>query len=68
MCRKSTTRDPRLPFPSDGSNNQDFYPLKTPATPTGFELANLGSSGEDDNHWTTGVDPYPSCVNNYSPL
>ena len=26
------------------------------STPAGFEPANLGSSGEYDNHWTTGVD------------
>ena len=28
-CRKSTTRDPRLYFPSEGSHTQDFYALKT---------------------------------------
>ena len=27
-CRKSTTRYPRLFFPSEGSPNQDFYSLK----------------------------------------
>ena len=27
-CRKSTTRDPRLYFPSKGSHTQDFYALK----------------------------------------
>ena len=27
-CRKSTTRDPRLYFPSEGSHTQDFYALK----------------------------------------
>ena len=27
-CRKSTTRDPRLYFPSEGSHTQDFYSLK----------------------------------------
>ena len=26
-----------------------------PSTPARFESANLGSSGEYDNHWTTGV-------------
>ena len=58
-CRKSTTRDPRLYFPSEGSHNQDFYALKNPLTPAGFEPANLWSSGEYDNHGTTGVDSYP---------
>ena len=29
-CRKSTTRDPRLYFPSEGSHTQDFYALKNP--------------------------------------
>ena len=29
---------------------------KNPSTPAGFEPANLGSSGEYDNHGTTGVD------------
>ena len=50
------TRDPRLHFPSKGSHTHDFYALKTPSIPTRFEPANLGSSGECDNHGTTGVD------------
>ena len=29
---------------------------KNPSTSAGFEPANLGSSGEYDNHWTTGID------------
>ena len=29
-CRKSTTWDPRLYFPSEGSHTQDFYVLKKP--------------------------------------
>ena len=28
MCRKFTTRDPRLYFPSGGNHTQDFYALK----------------------------------------
>ena len=56
MCRKCTARDPRLYFPSEGSHTQDFYAQKKPSTLAGFEPANLGSSGEYDNHWTTGVD------------
>ena len=50
-CRKSTTRDPRLYFPSEGSHTQDFYALKK-----SIEPANLGSRGEYDNHWNIGVD------------
>ena len=49
-CRKSTTRDARLYFPSEGSHSQDFY------VPTGIEPANLGYRGEYDNDWTIGVD------------
>ena len=45
-CRKSTTQDPRLCFPSEGSHTQDFYALKKSIDP-----ANLGSRGEYDNHW-----------------
>ena len=48
-CRKSTTRDQWLYFPSEEA-------LKNPSTPAGFEAANLGYSGEYDNHWTTSVD------------
>ena len=55
-CRKSMTRDPRLYFPSEGRNTRDFYALKYPSTPAGFEPAILASSGEYDNHGTTGVD------------
>ena len=47
MCHKSTTWDPQLYFPSEGSNTQDFYTLKNPLTLEGF--------GEYDNHGTTGV-------------
>ena len=32
-CRKSTTRDPRLYFPSEGNHTQDFYSLKNPSNP-----------------------------------
>ena len=56
-CRKSTTRNPRLYFPSEGSHTQDFYALKkNPSNPAGIEPVNLGSRGEYNNHWTTGVD------------
>ena len=33
-----------------------FTLWKNQSTPAGFEPANLGSSGEYDNHGTTGVD------------
>ena len=37
-CRKSTTRDPRLYFLSEGSHTQDFYALKNiSSNPAGFE-------------------------------
>ena len=58
-CRKSTTRDPWLYFASEGSHTQDFPLWKNSTTPAGFEPANLGSSGEYDNHETTGVDTLP---------
>ena len=32
-CRKSTSRDPRLYFPSEGSHTQDFYALKKSIDP-----------------------------------
>ena len=57
-CRKSTTRDQRLYFPSEESHTQDFYALKNLSTSAGFEPANLGTTGEYDNHWTTGVDSH----------
>ena len=52
--RKSTTQDLRLYYLSEGSHTQEFYALKNPLTPAGFEPANLGSSGEHDNHWIPG--------------
>ena len=52
-CCKSKTRNPLPYFPSKG---KDFYSLKEPSTPAGIEPANLESSGEYDNHGTTGVD------------
>ena len=55
MCRKSTTGDLRLYFPSEGSHTQDFYALKKFIDPGGIEPANLGSRSEFDNHWTSGV-------------
>ena len=34
MCRKSTTRDLRLYFPSEGSHTQDFYALNKSIDPS----------------------------------
>ena len=56
MCYKSTTWDPWLYFPSEGSHTQDFYALKNPSTLVRFEPTNLGFSGKYYNLRTTGVD------------
>ena len=56
--RTSTTRDQRLYFPSEGNHTQDFYALKNSSTPAGFEPANLGASGEYENHGT--IAPVPT--------
>ena len=54
--RKSTTRDPRLYFPSEGNHTQDFYGLKKYIDPGRVWTREPQSSGEIDNHGTTGVD------------
>ena len=43
-CRKSTTWDRRLYFPSEGRRAEDFFALKNPTA--GFEPANLGTKGQ----------------------
>ena len=48
-CRKSTTRDPQLYFPSEGSHTQDFYTLKKSINP-----------GWDQTRWTS--DPEESMI------
>ena len=53
---RETTWDPRRYFPSEEIHTQDFTFWKNPLTPAGFELVNLGSSGEYDNQLTTRVD------------
>ena len=53
---KSTTWDPRLYFPSEGSHTQDFYALKKIHRPRQVWTANLWFSGKYDNHGTTMVD------------
>ena len=50
-CRKSTAL---LPFRR--KSTQDFYDVKKFIGPGRIWPANLGASGECDNHWTTGVD------------
>ena len=42
-CRKSTTWDKRLYFPSEGKRAEDFFALKNPTVSVGFEPANLGT-------------------------
>ena len=44
-CRKSTTWDKRIYFPSDGRRAEDFFALKNPTASAGFEPANLGTKG-----------------------
>ena len=39
-CRKSTTWDQRLYFPSEGRRAEDFFALKNPTASAGFEPAN----------------------------
>ena len=45
-CRKSTTWDRRLYFPSEGRRAEDFFALKNPTASAGFEPANLGTIGQ----------------------
>ena len=45
-CRKSTTWDKRLYFPSEGRRAEDFFALKNPRASAGFEPANLGTKGQ----------------------
>ena len=51
-----------LPF--QGSPTQDFYALKKSID--GFEPVNLASSGEYDNHRTTGVE-VPDSMQRFQP-
>ena len=44
-CRKSTTWDRWLYFPSEGRRAEDFFTLKNPAASVGFEPTNLGPIG-----------------------
>ena len=49
-CRKSTTWDRRIYFPSEGRRAEDFFALKNPTDSAGFEPANLGTK---DQHATS---------------
>ena len=46
MCRKSTTWDKRLYFPSEGRRAEDLIALKNPTASAGFEPANLDTKGQ----------------------
>ena len=45
-CRKSTTWDRRLYFPSEGRRAEDFFALKNPTASAGFEPVNLDTKGQ----------------------
>ena len=45
-CRKSTTWDKQLYFPSEGKRAEDFFALETPTASAGFGPANLGTKGQ----------------------
>ena len=47
-CRKSTTWDRRLYFPSEGRRSEDFFALKNPTASAVFEPANLGTKSGND--------------------
>jgi hypothetical protein len=49
-CRKSTTRDPQLYFPSKRRHALDFYARKNLTASSGFETAILGTRGQHANH------------------
>ena len=48
-CRKSTTWDKRLYFPSEGRRAEDFFALKNPTASARFEPANLGTKVQHAN-------------------
>ena len=45
-CRKSTTWDRRLYFPSEERRAEDFFALKNLTASAGFEPANVGTKGQ----------------------
>jgi hypothetical protein len=46
-CRKSTTWNRRLYFPSEGRHVQGFFALKNPTALAELVPANLGTRGQD---------------------
>ena len=48
-CRKATTWDRRLYFPSEGRCAEDFFRYKNMAASAGCEPANLGTKGQHAN-------------------
>ena len=48
-CRKSTSWDKRLYFPSEGRRAEDFFALENQTASVGFEPANLGTKGQHAN-------------------
>ena len=47
-CRKLTTWDRRLYFPSEGKRAEDFFRPKNPTASAGFEPANSGTKGQHE--------------------
>jgi hypothetical protein len=45
-CRKVTTWDRRLYFPSEGRRDEDFFRPKNPTASAGVERANSGTKGQ----------------------
>ena len=45
-CRKSTTWDKRLYFPTEGRRAEDFFALKNPSASAGVEPANVDTKGQ----------------------
>jgi hypothetical protein len=56
-CRKATTWDRRLYFPSEGRRAEDFFAPKNPTASAGCEPANLGTKGQH----ATSRPPKPLC-------
>ena len=57
-CRKSTTWDRRIYFPSEGRRAEYFFALKNPTASVGIEPANFGTKGQH----STSRPPKPLCV------
>jgi len=51
-CRKFTTWDRRLYFPTEWRRAEDFFRPKNPTASTGFEPANLGTRGQHAQLYT----------------